>query len=64
VTQWIDGVAATSSTYNVSAAITAATPWPNDYMTPVIATMNKSASVACGLIVDWIACAQLPPSPT
>jgi len=63
VTQWIDGVAATSATYNVSAAITAATPWPNDYMTPVIATMNKSGSAACGLIVDWIACAQLPPSP-
>lgn len=64
VSQWIDGVEQTTAATKCSSTVTGATPWPNDYMTPVITTIQKSASTALGLTVDWIACAQVPPSPT
>ena len=42
----------------VAASITAATPWPNDYLTPVIATMQVDGTTAMTPTVDWYACAQ------
>lgn len=41
----------------ITRAIAAATPWPNDYMTP-IAVVEEIATTACTLTMDWWACAQ------
>ena len=59
LTPWIDGVEITAS--KIGTSITGATPWPNDYMAPVIASMQVDGTTAMKLYVDWIACAQLPP---
>jgi len=56
LTPWIDGVEITASA--CSAATTAATPWPNDYMTPVLASMQVDGTTALTMTVDWWACAQ------
>jgi uncharacterized membrane protein YtjA (UPF0391 family) len=64
VSQWIDGVELTAAASKVSAAVTAATPWPNDYMTPVITSVQTDGTTGLGFTPDWVACAQLPPSPT
>lgn len=57
VTPYIDGepVAAAKRT---TKAIAAATPWPDDYMTPIVGVRNISASVDMRLTLDWWACAQ------
>jgi hypothetical protein len=57
LTPWIDGVEKTGSM--VSSATTAATPWPNDYMTPIICCKQIDGTTANELTVDWWACAQL-----
>ena len=56
---WVDGVEMNDQ--SLSATITAASPWPDDFMTPLIVTMQKDATTAQKLTVDWLACAQLPP---
>ncbi len=56
LTPWIDGVEVTGS--RVSAAITAATPWPNDFMTPVVAVRQIDGTTELKLTLDWWACAQ------
>ena len=55
-TPWIDGVQIGAS--GCSAAISAATPWPNDYMTPIICNRQIDGTTLHTLTVDWIACAQ------
>ena len=59
LTPWIDGVEITAS--KIAKSITGATPWPNDYLAPVIASMQVDGTTAMKMTVDWIACAQLPP---
>jgi len=54
---WVDGAEVTGS--RISAVITAATPWPNDYMTPIIAARQIDGTTGLTLTVDWVACAQM-----
>ena len=56
LTPWVNGVEISASA--CSAATTAATPWPNDYMTPIIATRQIDGTTESHLTVDWVACAQ------
>jgi hypothetical protein len=56
VMPWVDGVPVPTKV--VSSTVTAATPWPNDYMTPIMSTMQKDGTTAQTLTVDWWACAQ------
>jgi hypothetical protein len=51
---WIDGV----KVHEVTAAQTAATPWPTLFMN-FIAEMKYQATAAHGLYIDWWGCAQL-----
>jgi len=57
LTPWINGVEITAS--ECATATTAATPWPNDYMTPVAATRQIDGTTAQTFTMDWWACAQL-----
>ena len=59
LTPWINGVEITAS--KVAKSVTGATPWANDYMAPVMASMQVDGTTAMKMTVDWIACAQLPP---
>jgi hypothetical protein len=56
VSIFVDGTEVSSS--RVAASTTGATPWPNDYMTPVMATMQVDGTIAMTPIIDWWACAQ------
>lgn len=56
VSVWIDGAEVVAS--RVAAATTAATPWPNDFMAPVLASMQVDGTTAMNMTVDWYACAQ------
>lgn len=56
VSIFVDGAEVVAS--RVSATITGATPWPTDYMAPVIATMQVDGTTALTPTVDWYACAQ------
>jgi len=56
LTPWIDGVEIAAS--RCSAAVTAATPWPNDYMTPIVAVRQIDGTTGLTLTLDWWACAQ------
>lgn len=56
VSIFVDGAEVVAS--RVAASITAATPWPTDYMTPVLASMQVDGSTACVPTFDWYACAQ------
>jgi len=58
VMPWVDGSPVPGSI--VSSATTGATPWPNDYMAPVMAVMQKDGTTAQTMTVDWWACAQVP----
>lgn len=40
---------------------TGATPWPNDYLTPLVSTVQIDGTTAQNFTLDWWACAQLPP---
>lgn len=55
VTPYIDGEPVTSKI--ISKTVTNATPWPNDYMTPV-AAVEEIGTAANTLTMDWWACAQ------
>lgn len=55
LTPWINGVEIGAS--RVLAAVTAATPWPNDYIGPV-AAIEGIASAAGYLTMDWWGCCQ------
>jgi len=55
-TPWVDGEAVTGS--RVSASTTGATPWPNDFMAPVLASMQVDGTTGLTMTVDWCACAQ------
>jgi len=57
LTPWIDGVEITASA--CSATTTAATPWPNDFMTPIVAVRQIDGTTGLTLTLDWWACAQL-----
>jgi hypothetical protein len=59
VSVYVDGVEIPAAA--LSKTVTGATPWPNDYMAPVICTMQTDGTTAMNLTVDWIAVAQLPP---
>jgi len=52
----VDGAEVTAS--RVSSSITGATPWPTDYLTPVIATMQVDGTTGMTPTIDWYACAQ------
>ena len=54
---WVDGAEVTGS--RITAAITAATPWPNDYMTPIVAVRQIDGTTNLTLTLDWWACAQM-----
>jgi hypothetical protein len=56
LTPWVNGVPVSAKT--VSLATTAATPWPNDYMTPIVA-VEEIGTAARTLTLDWWSCAQL-----
>lgn len=56
VSIFVNGAEVTAS--RVAASITAATPWPNDYLTPVIAVMQVDGTTAMKPTFDWYACAQ------
>jgi hypothetical protein len=56
LTPWVDGVPVPSKM--ISASVSGATPWPNDFMAPVMAVMQKDADTAQKLTVDWWGCAQ------
>ena len=56
VSLFVDGAEVTSK--RVAASITGATPWPNDYMAPMIATMQVDGTTGMTPTVDWWACAQ------
>lgn len=56
LTPYIDGEPITGS--RVSAAVAGATPWPNDFMAPVLASMQVNADTAMTMTVDWYAVAQ------
>ncbi len=56
VSIFVDGEEVTSS--RVTPAVTGATPWPNDYMAPIIATMQVDGTTGMTPTVDWWACAQ------
>ena len=56
LTPWINGVEITASA--CSATTTAATPWPNDYMTPVVAHRQIDGTTMSSVTLDWWACAQ------
>jgi hypothetical protein len=56
VSIFVDGAEVTAS--RVSSTITGATPWPTDYLTPVIATMQVDGTTGMTPTVDWYACAQ------
>jgi hypothetical protein len=56
VSIFVNGAEVTAS--RVAAAITAATPWPTDYLTPVIAVMQVHGSTEMKPTFDWYACAQ------
>lgn len=56
LTPWVDGVEITASA--CSATTTAATPWPNDYMTPIVAVRQIDGTTALTFTLDWWACAQ------
>lgn len=53
---FIDGAEVTGS--RVSSTTSGATPWPNDYMAPVLASMQVDGTTAMTMTVDWYACAQ------
>jgi hypothetical protein len=59
VIPWIDGKPVAAA-YRTTPAISAATPWPNDYMTPIVA-VEEIGTAALTLTLDWWACAQMPP---
>lgn len=53
---YIDGAEISAS--KVSATTSGATPWPNDYMAPVLASMQVDGTTALTMTVDWYAVAQ------
>lgn len=56
VSLFVDGAEVVAS--RVAATVTAATPWPNDYMAPLLATMQVDGTTGMTPTVDWYACAQ------
>lgn len=56
VSLFVNGTEVSAS--RVAASVTAATPWPNDFMAPIIATMQVDGTTAMTPTVDWYACAQ------
>ena len=56
VSVFVNGAEVVSS--RVAASVTGATPWPNDYMAPMIATMQVDGTTGMTPTVDWYACAQ------
>jgi len=56
LTPWVDGEPVTASA--CSAVTTAATPWPNDYMTPIVGVRQIDGTTGLTLTLDWWACAQ------
>ena len=56
LTPWIDGAEVAGS--RCSSTTTGTTPWPNDYMTPVVAVRQIDANTSLTLTLDWWACAQ------
>lgn len=56
VSIFVDGAEVSAS--RVAPSVTGATPWPNDYMAPVIATMQVDGTTAMTPTIDWWACAQ------
>jgi hypothetical protein len=56
VSIFVDGAEVVAS--RIAASVTAATPWPTDYLTPVIATMQVDGTTGMTPTVDWYACAQ------
>jgi hypothetical protein len=56
LTPWIDGVEKPASA--CSAVTTASTPWPNDYMTPIVAIRQIDGTTGLTLTLDWLACSQ------
>ena len=56
VSVFINGAEVVAS--RVAASITAATPWPTDYMAPVFASMQVDGTTALTPTIDWYACAQ------
>jgi len=56
VSLFIDGAEVAAS--RVAASVTGATPWPNDFMAPVLASMQVDGTTAMTMTVDWYGCAQ------
>lgn len=56
VSIFVDGAEVSAS--RVVSSVTGATPWPNDYMAPMIATMQVDGTTGITPTVDWWACAQ------
>jgi hypothetical protein len=56
LTPWVDGSPVASKLLDTS--VTGATPWPNDYMTPIV-VVEEIGTAARTLTLDWWACAQL-----
>lgn len=56
VSIFVDGAEVSAS--RVAPSVTGATPWPNDYMAPIIATMQVDGTTGMTPTVDWWACAQ------
>lgn len=54
---WVNGV---KTSVGVANTITDASPWPNDYMAPIIVT-EAAGTTTQGAVMDWWGCAQLPP---
>lgn len=46
------------SASRVTSLVTGATPWPNDFMAPMIATMQVDGTTGMTPTIDWYACAQ------
>ena len=60
LTPYIDG-AAVAAAYRIGRATANATPWPNDYMAPMICAKQIDGDTKQTVTLDWWACAQLPP---
>lgn len=56
VSLFVDGEEVTSK--RVASSVTGVTPWPNDYMAPMIATMQVDGTTGMTPTIDWVACAQ------